>query len=139
MPARDYKAIAAYAQSVRLDDLLGNEPSVDFVKMDIEGHEPFALRGLDATLRKHNPTLLTEFSPDASGPAPRPGAGRFPGPTLRLLPTPPRALPFHAPAEFDDADAAMDCWHERDVEIAARGILPAGAHHFDLVATNRVA
>jgi len=32
---------------VRLDDFLGKDFQCDLVKMDIEGHEPYALRGMD--------------------------------------------------------------------------------------------
>lgn len=38
---------------------------VDAIKMDIEGHEFFALQGMTATLKKHHPILLTEISVEA--------------------------------------------------------------------------
>ncbi len=39
------------------------EPRIDFIKIDIEGHEPLALRGLRDTLLKHKPWVLCEFNP----------------------------------------------------------------------------
>jgi len=54
-----------YVQSVRLDDLLGNESRLDVIKMDIEGHEPVALRGMTALLARHHPIIFTEFHPKA--------------------------------------------------------------------------
>lgn len=45
--------------TVSIDDLVEREklPRVDFIKMDIEGAEPSALRGALATIKKHRPKL----------------------------------------------------------------------------------
>ena len=51
-------------RAVALDETLAAEPRVDLVKMDIEGAEPRALAGMRALLRRHRPTLLTEFCPE---------------------------------------------------------------------------
>jgi FkbM family methyltransferase len=48
--------------AVRLDDLLLEERRIDFLKMDVEGHEGPALRGTMQTLRKHCPALMIEVS-----------------------------------------------------------------------------
>src|SRR3954454_16518463 len=50
-------------QCVLGDDILESEERIDFIKIDIEGHEPAALRGLALTLRKHKPLVLCEFNP----------------------------------------------------------------------------
>jgi FkbM family methyltransferase len=50
-------------QSVVLDQVLSGEPRIDLVKMDIEAHEPAALRGMEGLLRRHRPKLITEFHP----------------------------------------------------------------------------
>jgi FkbM family methyltransferase len=50
-------------QAVVADELLDSEPRLDMVKMDIEGYETLALRGLDRTIKKHKPVIITEFSP----------------------------------------------------------------------------
>jgi FkbM family methyltransferase len=50
-------------QSMRGDDILSGEPRIDFIKLDIEGHEPFALTGMKDVLRTRRPTLLCEFNP----------------------------------------------------------------------------
>jgi hypothetical protein len=43
---------------VSLDELVAaGEPPPTFVKMDIEGAEPAALRGAAATIREHRPAL----------------------------------------------------------------------------------
>lgn len=49
----------------RLDDILATIPRLDVVKIDIEGHEPVAWRGMSALLQKHRPTVFSEFSPVA--------------------------------------------------------------------------
>ena len=52
-----------YTQTVKLDSILKNQ-RVDFVKIDVEGHEIHVLRGLQNTI-KRNPKLkiLIEFTP----------------------------------------------------------------------------
>lgn len=46
--------------TVRLDDELRGRP-VDFVKVDVEGHELTVLRGASAVLREHLPPMLIEI------------------------------------------------------------------------------
>lgn len=36
---------------------------LDFVKIDVEGHEPQALRGMEQALLRYRPTVLSEFAP----------------------------------------------------------------------------
>ena len=50
-------------QAVVLDEVLKNEPMIDLVKIDVEAHEPAAVRGMEWLLRKHRPKLITEFHP----------------------------------------------------------------------------
>jgi len=49
---------------ITLDDYLekNNISQVDFVKIDIDGHEPYFLKGAENTLRKYHPALLIEFA-----------------------------------------------------------------------------
>jgi len=66
---------AQYVQAVVVDEILMAERRIDAVKLDIEGYEPFAVRGMAMLLEKHRPVVLTEFSPwhieHRSGLAPR--------------------------------------------------------------------
>lgn len=49
----------------RVDSMVESRqlPSVDLVKIDVEGHEARVLRGMRETIRRHRPTLLVEFLP----------------------------------------------------------------------------
>jgi FkbM family methyltransferase len=49
--------------AVVLDDALAREERIDLVKIDIEAHEPAALRGMAATIKRLRPRLITEFHP----------------------------------------------------------------------------
>lgn len=57
----NYQSITA----VPLDLVLEGEPRIDFIKMDIEGYEFFALQGMQKLLVEHLPKILVEFSPFA--------------------------------------------------------------------------
>jgi FkbM family methyltransferase len=50
---------------IALDDYLPENLTIDFVKMDIQGAEPVALRGMERVLgRSPNVQVLTEYWPD---------------------------------------------------------------------------
>ena len=53
-------------QQVRLDDFL-KLSKVDFVKIDIEGYEYFALRGMENLIKNNRLWLFIEFSPKFMG------------------------------------------------------------------------
>jgi len=57
----DYRSVT----SVAIDQFLENESQIDFLKMDIEGYEYFALQGMQAILEEKAPKILVEFSPFA--------------------------------------------------------------------------
>ena len=61
----DPPAGASLVQAVTLDAFLADERRVDIVKMDIEGAEGRALKGMRALLRRHRPLLFSEFTPSA--------------------------------------------------------------------------
>lgn len=49
-------------QAIPGDEVLAGRPRVDMVKLDIEGREPAALRGLNRCLQRHRPLVLCEFT-----------------------------------------------------------------------------
>ncbi|HTV33447.1 MAG TPA: FkbM family methyltransferase [Methylocella sp.] len=127
------KAGQRLTQSVRGDEILANEERIDFIKIDIEGHEPFALEGLDETIRRHKPLILCEFNPRCLrghiGIPPLDFATQIFGLTDEIT-----------VIEFDDHKteithprALVEMWQLRNQEITERGILPDGLLHFDLL------
>lgn len=62
-PLSPHKTFHLLAQAIMLDSLLQGEQRIDLVKIDVEAHEPFALRGMDELIRKHRPAIITEFHP----------------------------------------------------------------------------
>jgi FkbM family methyltransferase len=51
------------AQAITLDDFLRNEPKVDLIKVDVEGAEARALRGMQRLVQQHHPVIFTELFP----------------------------------------------------------------------------
>jgi len=45
------------------DEMLLKEPTIDFIKIDVEGHEYEVLLGIHQTLQKFKPKIVLEFSP----------------------------------------------------------------------------
>lgn len=58
-------------QTLRLDDWLHLFSALDFIKLDVEGHEPSALEGMKLLIEKFHPAFLVEinddFTPDSTG------------------------------------------------------------------------
>lgn len=54
---------AVIVPAVTLDSLLPNEGRIDLIKMDIEGSEAKAWKGMKLLIEKHRPTILMEFFP----------------------------------------------------------------------------
>ena len=54
---------AVIVPGVTLDFLLQNEPRIDIIKMDVEGSEAKAWRGMRRLIRRHRPTIVMEFFP----------------------------------------------------------------------------
>jgi len=122
-----------FVQSVPLDDLLAWLPRLDLVKMDIEGHEPPALRGLWRLLVKHRPGLVVEFNPECLA-----VQQQDPRECLALMfavhPRVRALSPFGDDRMFTRAEDLMAFWRARSAQMAADGRLGPGALHFDLVA-----
>ncbi len=53
----------AGAQAATLDTLVANEPRIDFIKLDVDGHELAVLRGARVTLARCKPPILIELCP----------------------------------------------------------------------------
>jgi FkbM family methyltransferase len=131
----DARAVAGggdFVQSVPLDELFGGLPRLDFVKLDIEGHEPAALEGMWQLVTRYRPVILTEFNPRCLAVQGQDGTACL----RRLLALYPRVRAishFGDDETFGTADEVRAFWERRAAETAATGLQPQGFLHFDLV------
>jgi FkbM family methyltransferase len=119
-------------QSVCGDDILLHEPRVDLMKLDIEGYEPFAIRGLEQTIRKHRPLILCEFNPrcltDHAGVPPALFAEQIFELTCEA-----EAVEYDGRTSLLTTPASlMSLWNAKNDEATRTGLLPPGMLHFDL-------
>ncbi len=126
-----------HAQSIVMDDYLLEMVRLDLVKMDIEGHEPFALAGLHRSLRKHKPLVLLEFNPrclrDVSGIKPEDFLDMVfdTFDDIDLIENSGQRIRFEMPADLSD------CWKLRNQQSISEGLLPDGMLHFDILAKTK--
>lgn len=61
----DPTAVATHEliEATTLDTALEGEPTIDLIKIDVEGAEGRVLRGAERVLRRHRPTIIFELSP----------------------------------------------------------------------------
>ena len=119
-------------QSVTGDYLLRHELRVNFIKLDIEGHEPFALKGLSDTLVNHEPLVLCEFNPrclkDNIGMNPHAFADE-------LFKLADEIQVVEHDGNWNSVTSAaglMMLWSEKNRQATESGFLPGGMLHFDL-------
>lgn len=123
-----------YAQAGPLDEWLAWLPRLDFVKMDIEGHEPMALDGFRAMITRHHPALLVEFNPRCLEDLHRQSPRALLDDLFSLYPRFRAVSAFGDDETFDDPADLMAFWERRNRESAAEGRLPDRLLHFDLIA-----
>jgi FkbM family methyltransferase len=115
-----------------LDNLLSDVDHVDVMKMDIEGHEPIALRGMGKILTRFRPVLLAEFHPMAI----RANSGGEPAEFLKSLSGYGYDLAVirHDGAETAPLDVAgiLDEWENLNREMDAQGFI-----HLDIICRPR--
>jgi FkbM family methyltransferase len=126
----------SFVQSIVLDELLGHVPRLDFVKMDIEGHEPAALRGMRRLLERHRPVLLVEFNPRCLGVQSEDPRGYLDF-VFSLYPQVQVVSQFSKAPAFTRARDLMSHWTEISAQVTAKGLMPEGLLHFDLLARAR--
>lgn len=51
----------------RIDDVIGREEKIGLIKMDVEGHEWFALKGAEKTIKNNKPVIIFEHNPAEYG------------------------------------------------------------------------
>ena len=108
----------------RLDHLFAGE-RIDVMKVDVEGHEPPALRGAEGLLRACKPSILLEFSPGNIINI----AGEAPEAMLQFL----RGLGYGW--QVIGADGRLGL-RETDAVALVRRLQQSGEHHADLLLTS---
>jgi FkbM family methyltransferase len=137
VPPGSDKGSRQYTQSIVLDEELAQLAAIDFVKMDIEGHEPLALQGFSTLIRKHQPILLTEFNPYCLTNIQHIPPIDYLEQVLEYYSSLHVITTFGDSITFTNADELMKYWSKRNAEIVADKILPDGMLHFDIIASNR--
>lgn len=121
-------------QSIVLDEALAWLPRLDFVKMDIEGHEPLALEGFARSIERWRPTLLVEFNPRCLIDLHQQDPLAYLRQIFSGYPRVGAMSVFGDEGTFGSADELMRQWERRNRELAADGRLPDRMLHFDLIA-----
>jgi len=121
-----------FVQSIVLDDRLRDLERLNFVKMDIEGHEPQAIEGLARLIERYRPVLLVEFAPRALL-IQRNDPLVFLKQIFASYPRVTVISAFFDDETFDSAEKVMSYWEVRNVEATAQELEPEGALHFDLL------
>ena len=122
-----------FVQSIVLDEALAHLPRLDFVKMDIEGHEPQAFDGFSRMIERHRPTLLVEFNPRCLVNLQQQSPLAFLKQIFAFYPRVRVTSAFDDNQAFDSAESVLSYWERRNREITADKRLPDGMLHFDLV------
>lgn len=111
--------------AARLDDFAAEWGEVDFLKLDVEGHEAQAVAGGEALLSARSPLAMLEirsgreFNLGASGRLQHLGYSMY-----RLLPGPLILVPFEAGEQFDNSLLNIfACKPDRAERLAAAGLL----------------
>lgn len=108
----------------RIDQLFAGE-RIDVIKIDVEGHEPPALRGTEGLLRANKPVILLEFSPGNIINI----AGEPPETPLKFL----REIGYRWQVLNNDGSLGTP---ETDPAALIQRLQLSGEHHTDLLLTN---
>lgn len=120
-------------QSIRGDAILLDEPRIDFIKIDIEGFEPFAIAGMLETLKKHKPKMLCEFNPRCLADHADVNPEQFARDIFALTDEIVVIEHDDARTQINNASALMDLWRSKNDQAVRSGMLPDRMLHFDLL------
>ena len=132
-PTSDPMQIDNPTQTMPLDDVLAREDRIDLIKLDIEGYEPLALRGLTRTLDRCKPRVLCEFNPislignDPTWPEALIDTLFGLTSTMIAMASDGVRTPVHSASELHAL------WRDYDARSTREGWLPEGWVHFDLL------
>jgi FkbM family methyltransferase len=121
------KRSSIFAPVRTLDWMCDGISRLDFIKMDIEGHEVFAWRGAERLLAIHKPKIATEFHPYAMKANSGLDYGEYLtlmleySPAIEVVVSPEKLIACESPSEV------MEQWERSD-----RGHGGNGTSHLDL-------
>ncbi len=122
-----------FVQAVVLDEVLAHLPRVDFVKMDIEGHEPQAFDGFRRVIARDRPKLLVEFNPRCLTDLQQQDPLAYLDRIFALYPRVRAISHWGDDRTFERPADLVAYWEQRNREVTAAGLLPDRLLHFDLV------
>lgn len=115
------------------DSYLETESRIDFLKMDIEGHEPFALRGISRALKKHKPLVLCEYNPVTLKDNSTSGPTEFVDQIFRMTDEV-QVIDYDGDVEVvRNTRSLLDLWIVKNRHFTGRGRIADGMLHFDLL------
>ena len=120
-------------QSIAGDLVLAGEKRIDLVKIDIEGHEPFALKGLAQTLRRHKPMVLCEFNPRCLKDHVSVEPDTFAGDLFSITNVLEVIEHDGHRNRVTSIRELMGLWESRNRDAVQSGFLPNGMLHFDVL------
>jgi FkbM family methyltransferase len=120
-------------QAITGDEILLNEPRVDFLKIDIEGWELPALKGVRATLARHKPLVLCEFNPLCLREQGGIDGSELADFIFSMTNSVQLVEHDHSRTTVSSTAELMSLWATRDAYHTSRNELPAGWVHFDLL------
>jgi FkbM family methyltransferase len=120
-------------QAIRGDDLLFQEPRVDVIKLDIEGFEPLALAGLERTIAKNKPYILSEFNPRCLTTVSKVPPLQFAEQIFAMTPAATVIQHDGRTNSVTTPTGLVTLWNEKNAEASRTGFLPAGMLHFDVL------
>lgn len=124
---------AEVIQAISADEILKDEARIDLVKIDIEGYELPALKGMQGVLAGHKPKILCEFNPLCL----RAQGGIEPSALADFIYelTDKVEIIEHGGGRtvVSSTENLLQLWHQRDEAATRAGHLPAGWVHFDLL------
>ncbi|MCI0399014.1 MAG: FkbM family methyltransferase, partial [Chloroflexi bacterium] len=123
-----------YVQSVILDELLNDLPVINVVKIDIEGHEPYAIEGFRSLLGLHKPVVLLEFNPYYLSNFSVVSPQEFLRQIFGILEDVYVVEHSGTQSAFQSAEEVWQHWKNKNEEAVKANLLPDGLLHFEILA-----
>lgn len=120
-------------QAIPGDEVLLAQERVDLIKIDVEGFEYRVLQGLSRTIAKFRPKILCEFNPQCLKSPGRIEPELLARHLFSLAPNGDLVEHDGSLTRVHSVDELMTTWVQRDADVTAKGLLPEGWVHFDIL------